>query len=1025
MNGQFQVAQASGTGNSNSNAASPRIFKLTKPLTDQAVIVNLGYDQKVQVDFSAIANEKITLVHIGEKLVILFDNQSTVTVEPFFDSRNDPLSNITIEMAPGRDISVSEFASLFPIINDSSVLPASDLASINADANAQASGASFVPPLVDLLPPVPTNILAPGEELPNSTDILPTGVAPITPPTVPPPGPTITAGIGPDLVVDESFIPGIGSQVAVAGSPTSNIDTEAFAASFTVNATAGVQSITYALSVPGATATTGVDSGLIDSMTGNHVFLFVQGGEVFGREGTSATTAAGGPIDFTLTVDSTGHITLTDLRGVHEGSGESPDSSEGISLGTGLVTLTATVTDNNNNTSTASEDIGPHITIHDDGPVGTATVLTGTVDEDALVAVLPPGEVAGLATATGSVTGLFNVGADVPVHYSFNSDLSSLAGQNLQSNDVALTYLVTGVGTGTETLTASAGATTVFTLSLNESTGAYTFTLDSHIDHPNPGDDTPATAVEDSLGINFASLIQVTDSDGDIATATGSFTVTVIDDIPTIGGFEQAFIAAQDNQVANGTYNVNFGADGDAAMLVAVNNGPVDSTGFTLTTGVGAGSGVTSVAVTGNGDNYTFFYETHAVNGGVELDAFFADTSGTLSDPFFTLLINPDGTYTFDLESVGALTQVTVSGSDFGASGGGTPSLTHGDLTVTGSDNAGNPLDVKASNNGIAVGDTGLQMDPNEDLHLTFVDPTTHVLVEQSQVSFIFTQWQSNGTADVIFDVFNGTTLVGEFNENVARPPGSGDTHIIVQENVALAGTSTFDTATQTYTLYVGTQFTDVNVDYNHVVSGGATFTVNNVTFDEQTTIPSTDLLFNVSAVDGDGDTSTTQLQVDLLGGTTVATGLTITGTSGNDVLVGGSGNDTLIGGAGVDSLTGGAGNDTFRYNNPLEGGGQGMGVTITSLNTDTITDWDPAHDTIAVSAAGFGGGLTIGEVFNTTQVQTAADANFTDPTERFLFDTANNTLYYSADGTTAHEHAIAILNGVHAINATNIHVAA
>src|SRR6266851_6604850 len=125
MNKQFQVAQASGTGISNS-AAPARIFTLTKPLTDQSVVINLGYEQKVQVDFSSIANEKITLVHVGEKLIILFDNQSTVTVEPFFDSRNDPRQNITIEMAPGRDISVSEFASLFPISTDTSSLPASD-----------------------------------------------------------------------------------------------------------------------------------------------------------------------------------------------------------------------------------------------------------------------------------------------------------------------------------------------------------------------------------------------------------------------------------------------------------------------------------------------------------------------------------------------------------------------------------------------------------------------------------------------------------------------------------------------------------------------------------------------------------------------------------------------------------------------------------------------------------------------------------------------------------------------------------
>src|SRR5690242_2679627 len=102
MNAQFQVAQATGVSGSN-NATPVRIFKLTKPLTDQAVTVNLGYDQKVQLDFTSIANEKITLVHVGEKLIILFDNKSTVTVEPFFDSRHDALNNLSIEVAPGRE----------------------------------------------------------------------------------------------------------------------------------------------------------------------------------------------------------------------------------------------------------------------------------------------------------------------------------------------------------------------------------------------------------------------------------------------------------------------------------------------------------------------------------------------------------------------------------------------------------------------------------------------------------------------------------------------------------------------------------------------------------------------------------------------------------------------------------------------------------------------------------------------------------------------------------------------------------
>ncbi len=285
MNGQFQVAQATGTGISN-NTAPPRIFKLTKPLTDQSVVINLGYEQKVQVDFSAIANEKITLVHIGEKLIILFDNQSTVTVEPFFDSRHDALKNLTIEIAPGRDLSVSEFASTFPITTDQSVLPAT-----GTDGNVQASGAHFVPDVVEPLPPVPTNILAPQEELGNFViEPLPLLIVPTNPPPAAPPAlPTIVAGLGPLLAVDESFIPGIpgpagiGSHVAVANSPTSNIDTQAFAASFTVDAPAGVQSLTYALSLNGGVAS--LATTLIDSLTGGAVTLFqINATEIDARE---------------------------------------------------------------------------------------------------------------------------------------------------------------------------------------------------------------------------------------------------------------------------------------------------------------------------------------------------------------------------------------------------------------------------------------------------------------------------------------------------------------------------------------------------------------------------------------------------------------------------------------------------------------------------------------------------------------------------------------------------------------------
>ena len=101
----------------------PEILKIEKPQGGQAITAEASYDGTIKIDFSAIANEKITLVHIGERLIILFDNQSTVTIIPFFDSMGVPLANITIE-SNGKEFTGAEFASTFPITTDQSVLPA-------------------------------------------------------------------------------------------------------------------------------------------------------------------------------------------------------------------------------------------------------------------------------------------------------------------------------------------------------------------------------------------------------------------------------------------------------------------------------------------------------------------------------------------------------------------------------------------------------------------------------------------------------------------------------------------------------------------------------------------------------------------------------------------------------------------------------------------------------------------------------------------------------------------------------------
>jgi VCBS repeat-containing protein len=292
------------------------------------------------------------------------------------------------------------------------------------------------------------------------------------------------------------------------------------------------------------------------------------------------------------------------------------------------------------------------------------------------------------------------------------------------------------------------------------------------------------------------------------------------------------------------------------------------------------------------------------------------------------LLINPDGTYRFDIETVGFLQQTTVAGSDFGASSSGQPSLTAPDglLVITGDFN-GASADVKASNNGIAVGDSGLQMDQHETLVLTFTP-------EQSDVSFNLTQWQGNGTANVVIRVHDGATDIHDFTINIPRP--SGDAHILVEQtsNLALVNTYTFNSATSTYTLYVGSEFNQIGVSYDHAVSGNATFTVNNITYSEGTTIPSTDLLFDVTAVDGDGDKSTTSLQVDVLGGTNVASGLTLSGTPANHALVG-STSSTLT--------------DTFAAT--ADSTAQVMMITVNGNNDGAIIS--PTTTRSAIEAAG------------------------------------------------------------------------
>lgn len=132
-----------------------------------------------------------------------------------------------------------------------------------------------------------------------------------------------------------------------------------------------------------------------------------------------------------------------------------------------------------------------------------------------------------------------------------------------------------------------------------------------------------------------------------------------------------------------------------------------------------------------------------------------------------------------------------------------------------------------------------------------------------------------------------------------------------------------------------------------------------------------------------------------------------LTGTGADDILIasngtetmsGGGGNDVLIAAVGGNAMSGGAGNDTFAFLHP-----SGPSAVGDFNNTSQ-------HDRIAVSASGFGGGLTAGM---DVTFETSGDDVFSGFSQ-FHFDTGNQTLYYSADATQgAAVSVVSLQNGV------------
>jgi hypothetical protein len=226
--------------------------------------------------------------------------------------------------------------------------------------------------------------------------------------------------------------------------------------------------MTYALSTPGG------DSGLIESGTGLHVFLFKVGDNIVGKSGADATAAATGTTVFVVSVASDGKVTLDQQKAVVHDPDSGTNQQTTLSSA-GLVVLTGTAHDGDGDTASANLSIGTQLKFNDDSPTITQQIQDG--------------EVAFATDGTGTTSGsLFGaVGNDVN-----NSSHQSLSGVNqytitywtephnvyadldgvLSADGATLTYYSTSVTANQNSSTA------VYQLTLSETgAGSYTFTV--------------------------------------------------------------------------------------------------------------------------------------------------------------------------------------------------------------------------------------------------------------------------------------------------------------------------------------------------------------------------------------------------------------------------------------------------------------------------------------------------------------------------------------------------------------------
>ncbi|REG07399.1 T1SS-143 domain-containing protein [Rhodopseudomonas thermotolerans] len=550
MNAPVVLAQLNGV-TPQTSSGSIKDLKVAKPQNGQAVTVHL--DGGTKIDFRDISSEKLTFVRIGDRLIILFDNQSTVSIDPVFNNDGAPLPGLSFEMGPERILDGNQFAELFPITTDQSVLPAAG----TPGAPGVPAGANFGGFTIDALTGGTPLALLGAEDIGGGF----AGGA-LTTTSTPIPG-TPDATILNEDGLSEGNLGGPGDTGGVLTSFTGSLNID-FGSDFAdrslafnaaqpglVGLTSGGEAVSIAIAVIGGVPTLIGYVGADPSVAANQVFVVTL---------DAATTVAGS-------------YTVTLLRPLdHSVSG----TEDTLSLTIGVI-----ATDGSGDTAPVSIVIN----INDDSPEVSSVGAVGLAEQTGLDDVenvfVETSRTVSLGIAWGADSGNSDVdggstGIAVDGDRSLVFDpatITALEALALTSNGETISYALSADGTE---IVASAGggesARTVFTVTLSDQgAGSYTFVLSDNLDH--------VGADDASQPLNFT--VVATDADGD--SITTNFEIDVADDVLTIGTPESAAVDEDDLPAGNRDVvetddepDTNSDIDTDGSVLTSAGSLAID-----------------------------------------------------------------------------------------------------------------------------------------------------------------------------------------------------------------------------------------------------------------------------------------------------------------------------------------------------------------------------------------------------------------------------------------------------------------